>query len=475
MEETECIVCFSEYDEKEHRPRSLACGHTLCTECVEKGIREVNKACPKCRKAYSASNVNDVPINFTLEGVMKLLKIFKSAKGSDVPECAEHQLPVSNRCTMHKCWVCQSCLNEDHPLATCKIITVSEELNAKKTTQIDKAKPLLNKLEETCKNLEDCNKLCEKQMEENTEEIERNENIVKNLQEEIQKKKTANIQMVKDHTISKEKLEILKGKISSYDQAMTSLKCSETIKGVSKCSIEVQKEATMLHSISRETEKEVDQMMQDAKVAFVSRFGLSLKNHKLSVRNGKHHLHVLQGYATTLSPPCNSKFSDEVAPPQTDGILTFMDFSFPRRHESQRVYIKIFANTARARQHLIMMTGERGLSYVGLEFASHFKKGKPGEHLHIAPYGFSNAMPLLKNVTVNDNNKRKVTAGLVTGAKYQGDFNNATFAVWLGNWPRYYDNNSFALVTSGLEVLQEIAKSDQREKIVVVDCGVVLF
>ncbi|CAL4125484.1 unnamed protein product, partial [Meganyctiphanes norvegica] len=66
MEETECIVCFSHYDEEEHRPRVMPCGHTLCSDCLERAIREDSKMCPKCRARYSASNVDDLSVNFSL-------------------------------------------------------------------------------------------------------------------------------------------------------------------------------------------------------------------------------------------------------------------------------------------------------------------------------------------------------------------------------------------------------------------------
>ncbi|CAL4179735.1 unnamed protein product, partial [Meganyctiphanes norvegica] len=117
MEENECLVCFSIYDDKDRRPRFMPCGHTLCSLCLGRAITENSKACPKCRRNYPASDVEDLPVNFSLMGMVTSLSISER-----LPECPEHQLPVSHRCTTHKCWVCQSCLSEeDHSPGSCKI------------------------------------------------------------------------------------------------------------------------------------------------------------------------------------------------------------------------------------------------------------------------------------------------------------------------------------------------------------------
>ncbi|CAL4213329.1 unnamed protein product, partial [Meganyctiphanes norvegica] len=251
MEETECIICFSHYDEKEHRPRSLTCGHTTCTECLIKAIKERPRQCPKCRAHISAANVKDIPVNFALEGVMKLLNIYQNTKGNDLPECAEHQLPVTHRCSTHKAWICQRCVSEEHFNDSCIVTTTDEELNVRKTTQLDKAQPLLNTFEEICKNAGDCREQCKKLIEEDEKEIIR-------LQREIQRRKDSKMQKEEKIATFDQKLEIFKEKRSPYDKAVKSLQSSETIRGVSRCSDEVQREADNLKLISQELASVVD-------------------------------------------------------------------------------------------------------------------------------------------------------------------------------------------------------------------------
>ncbi|CAL4189542.1 unnamed protein product, partial [Meganyctiphanes norvegica] len=168
-------------------------------------------------------------------------------------------------------------------------------------------------------------------------------------------------------------------------------------------------------------------------------------------------------------------FDDEYTPPLTDGVLTFLDIAWPDQ-EPRRLYMKMLGNTARAKQHLLLVTGQNGHSYKGLHFSSFARKGVPGESIVISPYDGKSAAPLLKDVEVTDTAKHKIKLGLVTAAELnKNNFNNALFSVTLSDYPGYIDDSGFAEVISGLEILQDVAKSDERQNIVIVDCGIVFF
>lgn len=51
----DCIVCYDKYDEAEHRPVALNCGHVLCEDCVLKH-QEIHAAptCPSCRTKFTS-------------------------------------------------------------------------------------------------------------------------------------------------------------------------------------------------------------------------------------------------------------------------------------------------------------------------------------------------------------------------------------------------------------------------------------
>ncbi|XP_034250930.1 uncharacterized protein LOC117651224 [Thrips palmi] len=57
----ECPVCMDEFDVAARRPKSLPCGHTVCSHCLE-GLQQ--RLCPKCRKGFS--DPAKLPDNFSI-------------------------------------------------------------------------------------------------------------------------------------------------------------------------------------------------------------------------------------------------------------------------------------------------------------------------------------------------------------------------------------------------------------------------
>lgn len=49
----ECSLCRELYDHQDIFPRILSCGHTFCTNCLEKLIKNKSISCPDCRKTAS--------------------------------------------------------------------------------------------------------------------------------------------------------------------------------------------------------------------------------------------------------------------------------------------------------------------------------------------------------------------------------------------------------------------------------------
>ena len=148
-------------------------------------------------------------------------------------------LPVNHRCTMHKSWLCQTCL-EDHSQVSCNLITIEKELKNRKSVQLDKVKLFQDGFEEAYKDAEDCKHQYKRQIEENIEEITNYEAMVKRLQEKIKRKRIIQVQLEFRYATCDKKLERLKDKKSPYDKAITSLMTSETIKSVSRCLVDVQ-------------------------------------------------------------------------------------------------------------------------------------------------------------------------------------------------------------------------------------------
>eukprot|EP00731_Ephydatia_muelleri_P035131 Em0099g3a len=124
----ECSVCMEEFSDSGHSvPRSLACGHSFCTGCLERLLvaspNHSGVACPKCciLTPLSTQSVELVPKNF---GVLELLSCPPSIAlhGSSYLEpssptrreggvfCADHGDHLSSYCLTDKKLVCSSCL-----------------------------------------------------------------------------------------------------------------------------------------------------------------------------------------------------------------------------------------------------------------------------------------------------------------------------------------------------------------------------
>nr|XP_053628629.1 tripartite motif-containing protein 59-like [Cherax quadricarinatus] len=70
----ECKVCFDNYDEELRRPRTLPCGHTFCSQCIEDTINDVQLTCPSCRAEHSATAATQFPISYIVEAFIKKFK-----------------------------------------------------------------------------------------------------------------------------------------------------------------------------------------------------------------------------------------------------------------------------------------------------------------------------------------------------------------------------------------------------------------
>ncbi|XP_069180544.1 tripartite motif-containing protein 5-like isoform X3 [Procambarus clarkii] len=70
----ECSVCFNNYDDTLLRPRTLPCGHTFCSQCIDNAIKNGQLNCPSCRAQHTATAATQFPINYGMEAFIRKLK-----------------------------------------------------------------------------------------------------------------------------------------------------------------------------------------------------------------------------------------------------------------------------------------------------------------------------------------------------------------------------------------------------------------
>lgn len=63
----ECKVCLETYEEANRRPRTLPCGHTFCSTCINNMLKDGMVSCPTCRTDHNTTDATNFPINYLVE------------------------------------------------------------------------------------------------------------------------------------------------------------------------------------------------------------------------------------------------------------------------------------------------------------------------------------------------------------------------------------------------------------------------
>ncbi|CAL4065181.1 unnamed protein product [Meganyctiphanes norvegica] len=139
MDALECSICLHNFDDKQHRPRVLPCGHSICSYCIDTTITAGSRRCPTCRTPHNVTQSTHLVINFSLEeAALQKLSIesverFQDSNASITNMCQIHSgVPLHFICTLHKVEICHSCTVLDHRKETCKLVSIKDEIKAKK-------------------------------------------------------------------------------------------------------------------------------------------------------------------------------------------------------------------------------------------------------------------------------------------------------------------------------------------------------
>ena len=98
-EALECSTCCERFDEQGRCPRLLSCGHTFCSSCIERLIKENAVNCPTCRKTVSVpAGVAALPKNFALLDILLTTPRKEEDEGLRL---------------------CETCEDEEHPATSC--------------------------------------------------------------------------------------------------------------------------------------------------------------------------------------------------------------------------------------------------------------------------------------------------------------------------------------------------------------------
>mmetsp|Transcript_27377 Transcript_27377/g.49281 ORF Transcript_27377/g.49281 Transcript_27377/m.49281 type:complete len:454 (+) Transcript_27377:468-1829(+) len=85
----ECIVCFNVFDDVDHKPLFLSCGHTFCKLCLGDLHRGSQLSCPVCNTLLSVSSVEALPVNYSLLNI-PVATAEAPQKDSEAIRCPQH-------------------------------------------------------------------------------------------------------------------------------------------------------------------------------------------------------------------------------------------------------------------------------------------------------------------------------------------------------------------------------------------------
>ncbi|KAG0713632.1 RING finger protein nhl-1 [Chionoecetes opilio] len=70
----DCPMCLTVFDEMVQRPRTLPCGHTFCTPCVNGLMVQGQVTCHNCHAVHAVPEAGKFPISYTIENLLRRLR-----------------------------------------------------------------------------------------------------------------------------------------------------------------------------------------------------------------------------------------------------------------------------------------------------------------------------------------------------------------------------------------------------------------
>ncbi|XP_053407929.1 transcription intermediary factor 1-beta-like [Mercenaria mercenaria] len=104
----ECPVCCENYNDDARVPRAILCGHSFCTTCLKKMLRDKNITCPLCQAVHAVrdGDVNSIPKDNTRRHLMDILN--KKCTRQICTQCEDNNKAVKF-CQDCEEYICNEC------------------------------------------------------------------------------------------------------------------------------------------------------------------------------------------------------------------------------------------------------------------------------------------------------------------------------------------------------------------------------
>lgn len=514
----ECPVCLTAYNDTTQRPRTIPCGHTFCTACINGLIKEQGPVtCPTCRREHVVPEVGEFPVSYTIEALIRRLRGATSALDEfmkSVTESSQNGQTGLSKTIRFK-------LQEQEAKALATIRTCREvqtQLSQYQTTLVDWNERQQN-LEDRLQSLVAQSKgarVLVQQEESNVvgkkEQVQQGEQQLQALLQTLrtvttdQEAEATSIHVARCIDMEKQRAEECRRLFPDVHTVTTISKVWEASNAALEAAATFQaareKEgarasATEDHDLLTSPDTSIVDRLQTLLTPTLHaedlrnltqparsllRAGLVFAIHhqkgrsrhaSISLEDGRLFLHSLQDQplpsrAVTLQ-------MDEMVP-VTLPCLVFLDLEWPGS-ALRRVLVRLSPDTPRGRQFLLLCTGQLGPCYANTRLWQVRNKGQPGEHVYGGDYEYNDGTggaALLPHLD-NSEYQRSRRAGVVWGAWCGVPARGAVFCITTRDRRDGGGSCVFGEVVGGLEDVIEAAKHNPIWEVIVVDCGVVLW
>ncbi|XP_050715113.1 uncharacterized protein LOC126997924 [Eriocheir sinensis] len=517
----ECPVCMTGYDDTVQRPRTLPCGHTVCTLCIDQLKVQGRVACPECRVSHAVPKGGQFPVSYAVEAFIRMMRdaeVAPAAAASPPPSAGEGKGAAAAADKKEAAGLSKkmrSFLQEQETTVVAAITACREaqsHLDQYQTTLAGWGKRQ-QQLEDRLLGLVDQSRSARELLRQEESRAAVKEEELKKWEQRMQ----ALLETLRTLTTEQEAggavTEVFRC-TGEAEQAVeecregfpdaSTVTTARKVNAASSAALEAVQAALetlateepwpqsdpdstvmdRLHliwtgSLTAEDLRSLTQparrLLEAGRVFAVHQAEGQLRHAKISLEAGQLCLHALKDLPLPLGAATLQV--SEVVPPSPP-CTVFLDLSWPGS-SPRRVRIRLSPDTPRGRQFLLLCTGQRGPSYVNTRLYGVGQKGKAGEYVMGGDYesndgsGSSVLLPGLDEGDYRKSGRAGDVFGLGWSGRTLGECGQ--FGIYTRDRQDGGESLVFGDVMDGLHVVAEAAQYRDIKEVTVADCGVELW
>ncbi|XP_045610055.1 tripartite motif-containing protein 72 isoform X3 [Procambarus clarkii] len=487
MEEHEvnCSVCLEPFHEELHSPRTLRCGHTFCTPCIEALLQRSHqdRICPECRKPLKISAVAHIPVSYT---ILRLSRALSSANSDphirvqieDGEACLVHGAPIISWCQPCNNWLCRECMCKKECTTS---MNLSEALLYLKQTYVDGAEKSLSILTDKKALFVKGKQKIDQEMLELRQKSAKLDEALKKLDEGIIALEEYEAKAV-EASSSRRLVRVLNKTNTYVADINTWLKDL-----VQESALEAPSKTVLPTTVPAVPTPEVPLSGPIDFVSLKKKLQLSQSMFAVQEKDGKtrwsklsiHGKNLLLHALDDTPPPAGAaivSFDRAVEGMRPNKPSAFFDVTIQQRLEGH-VFMVMFGNTPRSQNFLLLCTGARGPCYRNMQLVAVTIEQDGESYPLVTLDNFANpedGKPVVDGITDCGDYTSPVYPGLLNGNP--ASYPSSTFEINLQHMDDVEEVHAFGNVTEGLAIMDSVYREvlGNRRSAMISDCGIVI-